>query len=181
MAASPKLRNEALGLLNAESDILRVAREICEIANAAGVPVAVIGGVAVVLHGHVRTTLDVDVFVGADAQPLAEALRRARVRFDAEERQFTKRGVPVHLVREQDARSGVRATQLIEGVCAASLADIINMKLRSGLRSVVRAQDIADVIGLVRAQRLGKIYAAKLDRDLRVEFRKLVDAVQRSR
>lgn len=52
------------------------------------------------------------------------------------------------------------------------------MKLRSGLASTVRAQDLADVIGLIRARHLTAEFAARLQKDLRPEFRKLVKAVQ---
>lgn len=55
------------------------------------------------------------------------------------------------------------------------------MKLRSGLESVVRAQDIADVIARIRVHKLIATFAAKLDRSLRPEFRKLVTAVRRER
>jgi hypothetical protein len=42
---------------------------------------------------------------------------------------------------------------------------------------VLRAIDIADVIGLIRANHLTGEFAAKLARPLRAEFRKLAKAV----
>jgi hypothetical protein len=46
---------------------------------------------------------------------------------------------------------------------------------------MTRAIDIADVIGLIRANKLTGQFAAKLQKSLRAEFRKLVKAVQREK
>ena len=51
------------------------------------------------------------------------------------------------------------------------------MKLHSGLSNMLRAQDMADVIGLIRSHHLGSEFAAKLDKPVRSEFRKLARAV----
>ena len=73
-AVSTRLRAEALGLLNKRSAILDLAREVSRLMRGAGIPGAVIGGVAVVLHGHVRTTMDIDIFTNGPLEPLAELL-----------------------------------------------------------------------------------------------------------
>ena len=57
------------------------------------------------------------------------------------------------------------------------LEDLINMKLDSGRRDPLRAQDLADVIGLIRHHGLGADFARRLDKSLRPEFRKLAKAV----
>ncbi len=69
------IRDEALLLLEGRGAILEVAREVARLMRDAGVEGAVIGGVAVVLHGYVRTTVDVDVLVPKEAKPLADSLR----------------------------------------------------------------------------------------------------------
>ncbi len=58
-----------------------------------------------------------------------------------------------------------------------SLADLINLKLSSGTRSVLRSQDIADVIGLIRANQLSNSFVPKIAKPFRKDFLKLVDAV----
>ena len=55
------------------------------------------------------------------------------------------------------------------------------MKLRSGTRSILRAKDIGDVIGLIRHHHLTKEFVRRLDKDLRPEFGKLVDAIENER
>jgi hypothetical protein len=58
-----------------------------------------------------------------------------------------------------------------------SLADLIRFKLRSGLDRPQRAQDLANVVGLIQRVPLTRSFAARLPREQRAPFRKLVDAV----
>lgn len=172
------LRNEALAMLHGESKILDVAREVSGVLRSAEIPGAIIGGVAVVLHGYVRTTLDVDVWTPEPAERLAEALKDAGFVWNRSRREFAIAGVPVHLVlTDQTGREPARRRE-IDGITTVSLADLINLKLRSGTKSVLRAIDLADVIGLIRANRLGSSFAVKIDKPLRAEFRKLVTAIR---
>jgi hypothetical protein len=60
-----------------------------------------------------------------------------------------------------------------------TLADLIDMKLRSGSTNLLRAQDLADVIGLIRHHRLTSGFARHLDKALRPAFRQLVRMIQR--
>lgn len=69
----------------------------------------------------------------------------------------------------------------IQRIQTVGLADLINMKLRSGTQSLLRAQDIADVIALIRACKLTPAFAAKLQRSLRGDFRRLTTAARKGR
>lgn len=55
------------------------------------------------------------------------------------------------------------------------------MKLRSGTTNLLRAQDLADVIGLARHHRLTGEFAARLDKSLRPAFRKIARALRDER
>lgn len=172
------LRDEGLLVLEGGGAILRVARGVTRVGRAAGLEAPIIGGVAVVLHGYTRTTIDVDVFVGDALQPMAEALTRAGYVFDRRRREFRRGTVPVHLVTAAETQVGPVAPLLeIEGVRTVGLPDLVSMKLASGLSSPLRAIDLADVIGLIRVHRLGATFAGKLAKSVRVEFRKLARAV----
>lgn len=70
--------------------ILEIARDVSDIMRVHKIKGAVIGGVAVVLHGHVRTTLDVDVFVPDPAERLTDALRSEGFVFRRERKEFVK-------------------------------------------------------------------------------------------
>jgi predicted nucleotidyltransferase len=64
---SRELREEALKLLERRGAFLDLARELTELMRRENIPGVIIGGIAVVLHGYVRTTHDIDVFID---QPL---------------------------------------------------------------------------------------------------------------
>ena len=175
------LRNEALLILEKRGTVLDTAREISRLMRNAGIPGVVIGGVAVVLHGHVRTTNDVDIFVEKPLQPLADLLTRNGFAFDRIEKAFIKHGVPVQLVLPEHVSAPLRGTLEIDGVTTVTLVDLIGMKLRSGSTNLLRAQDLADVIGLIRHHRLTSEFARHLDKTLRPPFRKLVRLIQREK
>jgi hypothetical protein len=172
------LRDEALLLLDKRGIVLDIAREVSYLMRAAGIPGVVIGGIAVVLHGHVRTTKDIDILVPSPLEPLANLLTANGFTFDRVEKAFVKHGVPVHLVLPEQVGPLLQETVDIEGIMTVTLADLIGMKLRSGSTNLLRAQDLADVIGLMRHHRLSSGYARHLDKALRPAFRKLVRMIQ---
>lgn len=165
-------------MLEGDSQVLDTAREVSQIFRDADVHAAVVGGVAVGLHGHVRATADVDVFVPEPMQMAADALVRAGYVFDRRNREFVRAIVPVQFVTEEQTGRTPRRRSVIDGITTVSLADLVNMKLFSGVQSVARAQDIADVIGLIRAAKLTGAFTVRITPALRAEFRKLLRAAQ---
>ena len=176
---SRQLRQEAFNLLEGHGRILEAARTVTAALDAAGLDGAVVDGVAVVLHGYVRTTLDVDVWVDAPLRTVAARLRAAGLEFDPPARQFRFADVPVHLLRTKDLRAAKPTRFTVrQAVRIVALDALIEMKLRSGLRSPARAQDLADVVGLIRARGLSRRFASRLSPDLREDFRRLVQALR---
>jgi hypothetical protein len=173
------LRDEALLMLDKHGALLDIAREVSNLMRRAGIPGVVIGGVAVVLHGHVRTTNDIDIFLPPPLEPLADLLTANDFTFNQEGKEFVKNGVPVHLVLPDQVGTLQHAAVEIEGITTVTLVDLINMKLRSGSENLLRAQDLADVIGLIRQHQLTSGFARHLDRVLRPAFRKLVRLIER--
>jgi hypothetical protein len=173
------LRNEGLLVLEGRGRILETARHITRVIGDAGLPAAIIGGVAVVLHGYIRTTVDVDVLVSGAAKPFAEALRSAGYAFDRNRREFVKETVPVHLVTGDEVRIPPAEFIKIDDIATVGLFDLLNMKLDSGLRDPLRAIDLADVIGLIRCNDLTAADAKSIAKPLRPDFRKLAKAIAR--
>jgi hypothetical protein len=173
------LREEALQMLDKKGALLDVAREVCRLMREAGIPGVIIGGVAVVLHGHLRTTKDVDVALTPPLESLADLLTANGFIFDREKKEFRKYGVPVHLVLPEQFGEFSDEVVEIEGISTVSLAQLINMKLRSGSENMLRAQDLADVIGLIRHHRLSGEFARHLDKNLRPAFRKLIGLIEK--
>jgi len=172
------LRNEAMLMLEKRGAVMETAVKVSRILKKRDIDGAIIGGVAVVLHGHIRTTKDVDVAVRGPLEECRIAFEEAGMSFDAKKKEFDLDGVPVHLVTQEMVKLPASFVD-IDSVQTVRLGDLISIKLKSGLSSRVRAQDIADVIGLIRAHNLGSSFATKLDRAVRKEFKELVEAVRR--
>lgn len=168
-------------MLEGGGPVLDAARDVSRVLRDAGIRGPVVGGVAVSLHGHRRTTTDVDCLIDGDLGEAGRALRDAGLAYSSRRREFDRDGVPIHLVTIDDAGAAPRRLATIDEIVTVSLPDLIDMKLHAGLSSLLRAQDIADVIGLIRARRLGSDFAARLRPGVRREFRTLVRAVQRDR
>lgn len=73
-----------------KGDILQTAREVSHFLREAEIPAVVIGGVAVVLHGYVRTTDDVDILVPPPLKKAAEISAAHGFRFDPDKREFVR-------------------------------------------------------------------------------------------
>lgn len=172
IARRPDPQELALEIFEDSSRLLAAAERL----TAAGLG-PVVGGIAVFLHGYRRTTEDVDLYCD-DTVAATQALETLGARWDAERREHILDGVPVHLVTKAQTGSAPRESVDIKGVRVISLPDLIAFKLRAGLSSVARAKDLADVVELIRAALLETTFAARLPKELRHEFRKLVDAVQ---
>ncbi len=175
------LRDEALRLLNGGGAILEAARDVSNALLRNDIDGAVIGGVAVVLHGYVRTTADVDVYVSHLDLGLKDALAEAGFQFRRGRREFVRDGIPVHIVPPEDVSVVPREFEVVEGIRTVALSALIDMKLASGLKNILRAIDLADVVGLIRCRKLSPTFAGRLVKPLRADFRKLARAVSKSK
>ncbi len=164
----------AMSLFSRDPELLKLARRVTE---ATGAPV--VDGIAVFLHGYRRTTEDIDLYA-ADPKQVGAALEALGARWNRERREFELAGVAIHLVTDRETGGAPQATETLRGVLVASLRDLVRTKLRSGLRNPNRAQDVADVVELIRSVPLDKRFAARLPNEQRSAFKKLVDAVRAS-
>ncbi len=121
--------------------------------------------------------MDVDVWVDDQLQVLASHLDKAGLSFDPHHRKFNLSGVPVHLITIDQTGFAPGPAIEMEQIQTVSLADLISLKLSSGTKSVLRAQDIADVIGLIRANKLTEAFTPKVAKPFRKDFRNLLQAV----
>lgn len=164
------------------------AHEAHEILAAASLPHALIGDVAVCLHGYQRNTIDVDLLVRRDE---SDAVRSA---FEAcgwtwrdEQREFVSpSGVILQflmagdkagrdtLVRLPDPGDAATVTEL-EGLPVFTLARLIETKLACGQGNLRRThKDFADVVELIAIHKLDGAYARHLHSSLRETYRTLV-------
>ena len=166
------LTERGIGLPGNNDKIIEVARRLQKTVDA-----PVLGGLAVFLHGYLRSTIDLDFYtddrVRTDVQ-----LRAGGARWDTNHREHVLDDVRIHTVTPEDAEHIVERTSVIDGVRVVSLKDLITIKLRCGIKNIHRGKDVGDVIELIRAVPLDKRFAGKLPSDLRAEFKKLVDGVR---
>lgn len=163
-----------IGMPGDNSHILAVARRLRESVDA-----AVLGGIAVYLHGGGRSTVDLDLYT-ADRIATARQLEAAGARWDKKSREHVLDGVRIHTITPDDAGVTVTRTSIIDGVRVVTLKDLVAIKLLSGLNNPARSKDLGDVEDLIRAVPLDKRFAGKLPRQVREEFKRLVDAVRAS-
>jgi hypothetical protein len=164
------------------------ARASHEVLQEAGLAHALLGGVAVCLHGYQRNTVDVDLLVRKDEAGQARAALEAAGWQWIDERtelqsvggvalQFLLAGEkagPDSEVRLPDPGDDAAVTQL-EGLRVLNLARLIESKLACGQGNLRRThKDFADVVELIAAHDLSRSFAQHLHKSLRDAFRELV-------
>jgi hypothetical protein len=153
-----------------------------------GLPHAILGGVAVCLHGYQRNTIDVDLLVRpTDSDAIRQSLSSAGWQWDAENKQFVSQfGVILQfLLAGEKAGTGSElrfpdpaddsAVIELEGLPVLTLVRLIETKLASGMGDARRMhKDFADVVELIATHSLNRSFARKLHDSLRPTFRELV-------
>ena len=156
--------------------------------QSAEVPHAIVGGVAVCLHGYRRNTVDLDVLIRqADQAKVRHTLEANGYVWSAENVEFrAPAGTPVQfLLSGERAGKGAEVmlpdpdspgtTVELEGLAVLDLTRLIEIKLACGLGSPRRThRDLADVVELIAAHQLDGSFARHLHKSVRVAFRKLV-------
>jgi hypothetical protein len=165
-----------------------LAQRVHELLAHDGIEHAVVGGVAVCLHGYQRNTVDLDLLVEpADAAALRLALQADGLQWSDSAKEFrSTAGVAVKFVLAgenegpgQPARfpspGDPKHVTTIEGLPVLSLASLIQSKLACGLGSLRRThRDFADVVELIAVHHLDGSFARFLHTSVRKEFRVLV-------
>lgn len=165
-----------------------LTQRVHELLAREGVEHAIVGGIAVCLHGYQRNTVDLDLLVEpADQAVLREALEANEIEWHAATREFrSAAGVAVQFVLAGESEGKGQAARFpspgdakhvttIEGLPVLNLAALIQSKLACGLGSLRRThRDFADVVELIAVHRLDGTFARLLHKSVRQEFRVLV-------
>ena len=164
------------------------ARRVHETLAGAGISHALIGGVAVCLHGYQRNTVDVDLLVRRDEAQQARAVLEADgwVWNDEHKELRTADGVVLQFLmggdkagRDAEVRlpdpGDTRAITELEGLPVITLARLVETKLACGQGDLRRThKDFADVVELIAAHGLDGSFARHLHSSLRKVYRELV-------
>jgi hypothetical protein len=163
-------------------------RECHEVLQRAGTPHAIIGGVAVCLHGYQRNTVDLNLLIGPAQEAMVRAaLEAAGFKWSKDAAAFRSPSeIPVQFVIASD-RAGPgsevwlpdpadkSALVHIEGLPVQSLAKLIESKIACGEGNLRRThKDFADVVELIATHDVHQSFARHLHKSLRSTFRQLV-------
>lgn len=160
----------------------------------AGIDYAVIGGMALTIHGYVRATQDVDLLMTAEG---LEAFRSSLVgrgfvpAFTGATKMFkdAATGVSVKTIAAGEFPGdgkpksvsfpdpAVAAVEL-DGIRVVRLTTLVELKLASGLTAPDRLKDLADVQELIRTLSLPESLAQEIDESVRPEYLKLYRSLQ---
>jgi len=185
---------EVSRFLMREGSVYETVRRLSRRLREEGLDYAVLGGMALVEHGHVRATVDVDLLMRPDD------LERFRERcvgrgylpaFPDAVKAFrdTETGVRIDVVTTGDFPGDGRpkAVAFPDPAAVAEeggefrvvrLETLVELKLASGLTAPHRLQDLADVQNLIRSAGLPRELTERLDPSVRAEYLRLWETVQ---
>ena len=162
-----------------ESEVQKSLRRITARLNALGIDYAVVGGMALFLHGFYRFTEDVDILVTSEGlKKLHDVLEGSGYRppfKGSKNLRDTENGVRIEfLVAGEFPGDGKpkpvafpepgSAAMDLDGIQMLNLASLIELKLASGMTGgIERSKDISDVVEVVKMLRLPEAMADQLN------------------
>lgn len=167
--------------------------KLAQALDEAGVPYAIMGAMALNEYGYRRATVDVDVLLTAEglARFKERWLGRGYVEKFPGSRGLrdTEHGVVIDVLLAGDypgdgkpkpVRFPDPADVALRGrrVALIPLAKLVELKLASGMSTLHRAKDLADVVELIKHANLSRELANDLDASVRDRYLEMWDALQ---
>lgn len=181
----------------AQGPVHKTMRNLARRLEDQSIDYAVIGGMALVLHGYERLTVDVDLLMTREGlAKFVELLvgRGYAPAFQAAKKHFrdVETGVKVEVITTGEYPGDGkpkpvsfpdpgRVSETTDGIKVIDLANLIELKLASGLSAEHRVKDIADVQQLIETLDLPREVGLKLDQSVRAEYDRLWEATRRGR
>jgi hypothetical protein len=185
--------NEGSRHFEENSAVHQALRAVTGRLNELGIPYAVVGGMALYLHGYRRFTEDVDLLVTqsgllaiqqnltglgyvplfSGSKNLRDARNGVRIEFIVTG-QFPGDGKPKPVVFPDPAQVAIEKN----GVQLLRLNTLIDLKLASGISSSGRLRDLADVQDLIRTLKLPVEFSQQLDLSVRDKYLELWRGIQ---
>jgi len=158
---------------------------------------AVIGALALNLHGYTRATVDIDLvltkeglsafhekLVGLSYRPTFEGAKKS---FRTTQENLTIEIITTGEYPGDGLPKPVRFPEpkehsvVIEGIKTLNLPKLVELKLASGISGAARLKDLADVQELIKLKDLDREFSEKLDPSVRDKFIELRQAVVEER
>jgi hypothetical protein len=171
----------------------RALEKLVGLLTAGRIPYALVGGMALNEYGYRRVTVDVNILLAREG---LDAFKRAHLGAGYLEKFPGSRGVrdtehggdiDIVLAGEYPGDGKPKpvsfpdpATATVEGarVRLLPLPKLMELKLASGISAPHRLRDLADVLEIIRLQRLPEDFVNRLDPSVRDKFRELWRAAQ---
>jgi len=185
---------EATGFFMRDDPVHETLRALAQRLQQSGIPYAIAGGMALVVHGYDRTTVDVDVIVQPEGLAQVHQLLVGlgyRPAFEGSRKQLrdTEHGVRVEfLVTGEFPGDGrpkpiafpdpVACSVEFGGVRYVNLNTLLELKLASGLTNPGRLKDLADVQEMIRARELPLELRDQLNPYVREKYTELWQATR---
>jgi len=176
-----------------EGPVYKTMRTLARRFPEAGIEYAILGAMALVMHGYRRETVDVDVLLSREGRDLfIETLvgRGYAPQFPGAKKRFrdTETGVEVDIVTQGEYPGDGKPKPVsfpapdevaleMDGVRVLTLDKLIELKLASGMTAPHRLRDLADVQELIKLRKLGCDLAERLDPTVRAKYLELWDSV----
>ncbi|QJW93377.1 nucleotidyltransferase family protein [Frigoriglobus tundricola] len=175
-----------------ESKVHDSLRRITKRLDDLGVPYALVGGMALFLHGYRRFTDDVDILVtkeslalihekleGSGYLPPFEGSRHLRDTVNGVKIEFLVTGGYPGDGKEKPVSfpDPSAVFTVIDGIKVLNLPTLVQLKLASGT-APGRLKDLGDVQELTRVMKLSEEFAEQLDESVRDQYRKLWQELQ---
>jgi hypothetical protein len=177
-----------------ESAVFKTMLEITKRLDQLGISYAVVGGMAMFMHGYRRFTEDVDILVTREGLQLIhdklEGLGYLRPFEKSKNLRDTETGVKIEfLVTGQFPGDGLpkpvsfpdpaAVAVELDGIRCLNLESLVQLKLASGTVPG-RLKDLADVQEIIRMMRLPEDFVMRLDESVRDSYRKLWGELQQT-
>ncbi|HJW82815.1 MAG TPA: hypothetical protein VJ754_00795 [Anaerolineae bacterium] len=180
---------EADDLFARKGNVFESLRRLARRLEEEGIPYALIGGLALILHGYERFTRDVDIVLTRDglAAFREKCIGRGYVpAFPGAQKTFrdTANNVRIEIITTGEYPGDGKPKPVAfpdpeqssverDGIRILQLEKLIELKLASGLSAAHRLRDLADVQDLIAALGLPLELADQLDASVRDEYRRL--------
>ncbi len=171
-----------------ESEVQKSLRRITDRLRDLGIDYAVVGGMALFLHGYRRFTEDVDLLVTPDGLAKAHAALEGsgyRPPFpNSKNLRDTENGVRIEFIITGEYPGDgkpkpvafpdpVHAGVMHEGITLLNLPALIELKLASGMTGAGRIKDLGDVQELIKLLKLPSDYAAVVSPFVQEKYKEL--------
>jgi hypothetical protein len=180
---SDLMLREASLYFQGQGDLYKTLQELTQRLNEAGIPYALIGGLALAQHGFVRMTEDIDILLtpaGLSAFKEKFLGRGYVLAFSGAKKTFraTESGVRIEVITSGEyPGDGLpkavsfpdpeTATFARGGYQVIKLEKLIELKLAAGMTAPHRRRDLADVQDLIRVLQLNADFSGQLDPSVR--------------